>query len=116
MIDYQLAMTNDQLLMLMVLDIIMNMIMMAKIMMMIMMLTINDDHTDGRNYDDNDDIYDNDGGGSGGVGDDIDDYVTISGQSILQCQPISKCSLVETTFLLLVTVSTVRLSPFPFLR
>jgi len=31
------------------------------------------------------------------------------GQSILQCQPISKCSLVETTFLLLVTVSTVNL-------
>ena len=31
------------------------------------------------------------------------------GQSILHCQPISKCSLVETTFLLLVTVSTVNL-------
>ena len=39
------------------------------------------------------------------------DNMTISGQSILQCQPISKCSLVETTFLLLVTVSTVRSSP-----
>ena len=34
----------------------------------------------------------------------------ILGQSILQCQPISKCSLVETTFLLLVTVSTVKYS------
>ena len=32
----------------------------------------------------------------------------ISGRSIFLCQAISKCSLVETTFLLLVTVSTVR--------
>jgi len=31
------------------------------------------------------------------------------GQSIYQCQPVTKCSLVETTFLLLVTVSTVNL-------
>lgn len=32
---------------------------------------------------------------------------TILGQSIYACQPVTKCSLVETTFLLLVTVSTV---------
>jgi len=31
------------------------------------------------------------------------------GQSIYACQPVTKCSLVETTFLLLVTVSTVNL-------
>jgi len=31
------------------------------------------------------------------------------GQSIYSCQPVTKCSLVETTFLLLVTVSTVNL-------
>jgi len=31
------------------------------------------------------------------------------GRSIFECHPVSKCSLVETTFLLLVTVSTVNL-------
>ena len=31
------------------------------------------------------------------------------GMSILSCQPVNKCSLVETAFLLLVTVSTVNL-------
>lgn len=31
------------------------------------------------------------------------------GSSILNCQPVSKCSLVETAFLLLVTVSTVNM-------
>lgn len=31
------------------------------------------------------------------------------GSSILKCQPINKCSLVETAFLLLVTVSTVNM-------
>ena len=35
--------------------------------------------------------------------------VCISGRSIFLCQAISKCSLVETAFLLLVTVSTVSL-------
>jgi len=29
--------------------------------------------------------------------------------SILRCQPVNKCSLVETAFLLLVTVSTVNM-------
>ncbi|XP_023338969.1 uncharacterized protein LOC111709516 [Eurytemora carolleeae] len=33
------------------------------------------------------------------------------GKSILECQPVNKCSLVETTFLLLVTVSTIQDSP-----
>ncbi|KAK1123821.1 hypothetical protein K0M31_008510 [Melipona bicolor] len=31
------------------------------------------------------------------------------GSSILNCQPMTKCSLVETAFLLLVTVSTVNM-------
>jgi len=31
------------------------------------------------------------------------------GMSILRCQPVNKCSLVETAFLLLVTVSTVNM-------
>lgn len=31
------------------------------------------------------------------------------GSSILNCQPVNKCSLVETAFLLLVTVSTVNM-------
>jgi hypothetical protein len=31
------------------------------------------------------------------------------GTSILHCRPVNKCSLVETAFLLLVTVSTVNL-------
>lgn len=31
------------------------------------------------------------------------------GNSILNCQPVQKCSLVETAFLLLVTVSTVNM-------
>lgn len=31
------------------------------------------------------------------------------GMSIFKCQPVNKCSLVETAFLLLVTVSTVNM-------
>lgn len=31
------------------------------------------------------------------------------GMSILHCQPVNKCSLVETAFLLLVTVATVNM-------
>lgn len=31
------------------------------------------------------------------------------GSSILNCQPVNKCSLIETAFLLLVTVSTVNM-------
>jgi len=45
-----------------------------------------------------------------GAGPELSESILVfSGQSIYACQPVTKCSLVETTFLLLVTVSTVNL-------